>query len=84
MPVPWLKANRVLVDYELNRIQYKGDPKRKWHTLPTTSNGLMLLPLTREAARRLSTESDGHDGTHGIYSVEEEKEEKPAEETTEE
>ena len=45
-----------MVDYELSRIRYKGDPTHQWHYLPTTENGLMLLPLTREASRRLASE----------------------------
>ena len=78
--------NRVVVDYELSRIRYKDDPSHTWHDLPTTQNGLMLLPLTREASRRLAADPYVPVGVpkrgKQAYSVEEKEEEPPVDADT--
>ena len=47
----------MVVDYEDNKVMTKDKPN-VWHNLPTTGGdrGLMLIPLTREAVERYSTD----------------------------
>ena len=55
--LPWLKANRVVIDYEHDTLRYKDDPSKTWHQMRTTGKGHMLMPLTRAAAERLETQA---------------------------
>ena len=38
----------MVVDFEESSVSFKNKPN-EWHKLPTTSKGLMLIPLTKEA-----------------------------------
>ena len=50
-----MRRNRMVVDYETNRVTFKDNPE-VWPTLPTTKKGLMMIPLTKEACDRHSSQ----------------------------
>ena len=46
-----MRRLRMVVDYEENKVMFKDNPD-VWHTLPTTKEGLMMTPLTKEACEK--------------------------------
>ena len=49
-PISEMKKNKMVADFETDSILLKEEGK--WHKLPTTDKGLMLIPLTEEAVAR--------------------------------
>ena len=45
------RRHRMVVDFEENKVMFKDNPE-EWHTLPTTKEGLLMIPLTQEACER--------------------------------
>ena len=56
-PITEMKKTRKVVDDEDNKVMFKDKPD-VWHSLPTTGGdrGLMLIPLTKEAVEKYSTD----------------------------
>ena len=54
-PISELKKNKVIIDYDTNELCFKSQPD-VWHPVPTTSKGLMLLPVTQQAVERFERE----------------------------
>ena len=52
-PIIEMRRNKMVVDYAENKVMFKDKPN-VWHKLPTTDGerGLVLLPLTQEAAEK--------------------------------
>ena len=46
-----LRRLRMVVDYEEDKVMFKGNPN-VWHELPATKKGLMMIPLTKGACER--------------------------------
>ena len=57
-PITEMRTNRMVVDYESNKIMFKDKPG-EWHELSTTGGErrLMLTPLTQEAVDRYSPQT---------------------------
>ena len=59
-PINELRKNKMVVDYEANRVMFKDKPD-VWHDLPTTDPGdpraLMWTPLTQEAVDRYAPQT---------------------------
>ena len=52
-PISEMRKRKMVIDYENDSVCFKDHPS-KWHKLPTTKKGLLLLPLTEEAVDRFS------------------------------
>ena len=48
----WLKKNRCIIDFDKGRIMFKDDPDHRWHKLPQSDKGMLLMSLTRAAVAR--------------------------------
>jgi len=59
LPISEMRKHKMVVDFELNKINFKNQPG-VWHTLPTTNRGLLLVPLTQEAVERYHTQDNHH------------------------
>jgi len=80
LPISEMRRHKMVVDFELNKINFKTQPG-VWHTMPTTNRGLLLVPLTQEAVDRyqhpqdtnnVESQETGHDGKdndHGDTAV---------------
>ena len=56
-PISEMRRLGMIVDFEQSSISFKSQPG-KWHKMPTTSKGLMLIPLTKEAVEKFQEDAN--------------------------
>ena len=56
-PISEMKRLGMVVDFEQSSISFKSQPG-KWHKMPTTPKGLMLIPITKEAVEQFQDQAN--------------------------
>ena len=60
-----MRENQMVVDFEEGKVQFKRTAPGKWYKLPQTAGGLLMIPITAEAAERFGDLETACPTNHG-------------------